>query len=75
MLNLHILFLLRSLLTIMFLCNGLLCDLTYHRDEEVCKLKQGHGSTMMEVEGQVKTSKQELSRKDNELYELRVSLV
>ena len=44
------------------------------RDEEICRLKQGHGTTMMQVEGKVKSSQEELSRRDNEIQELRVSL-
>ncbi len=42
-------------------------------DEEVCRLKQGHGKSMVQVEGQVKTSQEELHKKDTEINELRVS--
>ena len=45
------------------------------RDEEIARLKQGHGNTMMQVEGKVKMSKEELSRRDGEIGELRVSLM
>jgi len=51
-----------------------LTKLVDERDEEICRLNQGHGNTMMHVEGQVKTSQVELSRKDNEIYELRNSV-
>jgi hypothetical protein len=44
------------------------------RDEEICKLKQGHGNTMLQVEGQVKTRTEEIYKKDNEIYELKVSV-
>jgi hypothetical protein len=44
------------------------------RDEEICKLKQGYGNTMMQVEGQVKTRTEEIYKKDNEIYELKVSI-
>jgi hypothetical protein len=43
------------------------------RDEEICKLKQGYGNTMIQVEGQVKTRTEEIYKKDNEIYELKVS--
>ena len=38
------------------------------------RLKQGHGTSLMQVEGQVKTSQEELMRKDNEIADLKVSL-
>ena len=49
--------------------------INFHRDEELCRLRQGQSTTMMQVEGQVKTNQEGLTRKDNEIYELRVSLV
>ena len=36
-------------------------------------MKQGYGNTMMQVEGQVKTRTEEIYKKDNEIYELKVS--
>ena len=50
-------------------------ELNLRRDDEVMHLKQGHGNSMLQVEGQVKTSQEELARKGNELYELRVSAI
>ena len=40
-------------------------------DDEICRLKQGHGNTIMQVE----SGKDEMARKDNEINELRVSSV
>jgi hypothetical protein len=40
-----------------------------YRDDEICRLKQGHGNTMMQVE----SGKDEMARKDGEINELRVS--
>ena len=37
-------------------------------------MKQGYGNTMMQVEGQVKTRTEEIYKKDNEIYELKVSI-
>lgn len=42
-----------------------------YRDDEICRLKQGHGNTIMQVE----SGKDEMARKDNEINELRVSSV
>ena len=41
------------------------------RDDEICRLKQGHGNTMMQVEN----GRDEMTRKDNEINELKVSFV
>ena len=64
-----------ALLSITFLVKNLILIHDNHlRDQEICRLKQGHGNTMMQVEGKVKSSQEELSRRDNEIQELRVSL-
>lgn len=44
-----------------------------HSDAEIMKLNKGHGTTMMQVEGRVKNSQEELVKRDNEIDELRVS--
>jgi hypothetical protein len=43
-------------------------------DDEICRLKQGHGNTLMKVEDSIKGNQQELSRKDTEIRDLKVSL-
>lgn len=44
-------------------------------DDEIARLKRGHGNTMLKVEGSIKDSQQELCRKDAEIKELKASLL
>jgi hypothetical protein len=44
------------------------------RDEEICRLKQGYGNSMMQVEGEVKTKTEEIYKKDTEISQLKVSV-
>ena len=44
------------------------------RDEEICRLKQGYGNSMIQVEGEVKTRTEEIYKKDNEICQLKVSV-
>lgn len=46
----------------------------FFSDDEICRLRQGHGNTMLKVEGKVKGSQEEISRKDAEIRELKASL-
>ena len=50
-------------LDLLFLCNS---------DDEICKLQQGHGNTMLKVEDNMKVSQEELLRKDGEIRDLKV---
>eukprot|EP00804_Cyclotella_cryptica_P019246 CCRYP_006146-RA/>CCRYP_006146-RA protein AED:0.18 eAED:0.18 QI:127/1/1/1/0.66/0.75/4/282/1677 len=53
--------------------DGLL-RLVDERDDEICRLKQGHGNTMLQVEGNMKVSQDELLRKDAEIRDLKSTL-
>jgi len=51
-----------------------LAKIVDERDDEICRLKKGHGTTIMQVEGKVKISQEELTRKDAEIIELKSSM-
>ncbi len=51
-----------------------LIKLVDERDDEIAKLKQGHGKSMVQVEGKVKYSEEELARKDAKISELNASV-
>ena len=51
-----------------------LIKLVDERDDEIATLKQGHGKSMVQVEGKVKYSEEELARKDAKISELNASV-
>eukprot|EP00985_Skeletonema_marinoi_P005041 scaffold2181_cov164-Skeletonema_marinoi.AAC.4 len=51
-----------------------LIKLVDERDDEIATLKQGHGKSMVQVEGKVKYSEEALARKDAKISELNASV-
>jgi len=51
-----------------------LAKLVDERDDEIATLKQGHGTTMLEVEDQVKIGQEGLARRDAEISKLKSTL-
>jgi len=51
-----------------------LIKLVDERDDEIATLKQGHGKSMVQVEGKVKYSEEELARKDAKISELNANV-
>lgn len=51
-----------------------LIKLVDERDDEIAQLKQGHGKSMVQVEGKVKYGEEELARKDAKVSELKATV-
>ena len=51
-----------------------LIKLVDERDDEIAALKQGHGKSMVQVEGKVKDSEEELARKDSAISDLKANV-
>ncbi|KAL7445246.1 hypothetical protein ACHAXM_011926 [Skeletonema potamos] len=51
-----------------------LIKLVDERDDEIAILKQGHGKSMVQAEGKVKYSEEELARKDAEISKLKANM-